>query len=1042
MKQLLSAMGRLCIVLALTAPSICAQTGTGLLDGTVSDPSGAVVPGAKLTATNTATGVAFATESNAEGLYRFAVLPIGTYDLTVEKPGFATQTRKAVEVTVGAKVTLDWKVTVSSTQETVNVMGEAPLVETTRTAVSTSVDSMSVANLPVNGRNFIEFVLLTPGVTRDPRTGDISFGGQRGTLNSLTVDGADDNNTFFGQTSGRTGSGRAPYQFSQDAVEEFQVNSNGYSAEFGRAGGAVINVVTKSGSNVLHGTAFEFYRDRGLAANDPIVKLNHGLDPTNPLTKPAYHFHQFGGNVGGPILKNRAFFFFDYDGQRNTQLNPIVLSIPMIAAPTAFERQAITYLQARAGSWTRGLNQDTYLLKGDLNISGSHLLSMRWNRQNFTGLGFENGGPTNSSEHTGASIVNSDTVSASLTSTLSTTVVNVFRYNWQRDNEPGQANSILPEATVRQTQATLLLVGRNSFSPRFTNINRHQVADTVAVNRGRHGFKFGADFIHDGIANFFPGNFSGAYSFNCLENFGRSLAGAPLVVSPGQGCTAAAGNPAVPGDSFSQAFAGPGTSGPLTQPNIFEAAWFVQDDWRVRENLTLNLGLRWDLQDTAKPPVNNPVAAAAGIRTDQLNINVNNYGPRIGFAWTPKASGLFVVRGGYGIFYGRTPSIMIGTAHSNNGINVQTKTFAANIMPSYPNTICGTPVDSPNCAAPTAGVSPAPSIYVMQPNFRQPIIQQSNLNLEWQAAKDFSVTVGWQMVKGNHLQRTRDINLGTPTTAFVTFSDTGQTVGYLRYPSARPTSAFARISQFESSANSLYHGGFVQVRKRMSRNFQGMMSYTWSHVIDDTPDATAVVPFSSGDDSKMLADPQCARCDRASGLSDQRHRLVISGIWQLNYANNLSPVPKALLGGWEISTIFNAQSGQPFSGWLGVDLNNDSNRLTDRAPGQGRNIFTLPSTWSLDPRFTKKMALTERVNLQLFAEAFNIFNHFNPQAVKNTQYTFNSTTNTLTPLNTGINAFRLPTNPGPGCGCEYQYSSPSLNLNGARIFQLGAKITF
>src|SRR5712692_5068759 len=310
-----------CIVLALAVGSMCAQVSTGSVQGTVSDPSGAVVPGARLTATNTATGVSFATESNADGLYRFAVLPVGTYDLTVEKQGFTTQTRKAIDVTVGAKIALDWKLAVSGTQQTVNVTEETPLVETTRTALSTTVDSMSVATLPVNGRNFIEFVLLTPGVTRDPRTGDISFGGQRGTLNSLTVDGADDNNTFFGQTSGRTGSGRAPYQFSQDAVQEFQVNSNGYSAEFGRAGGAVINVVTKSGTNNLHGTAFEFYRDRALNATDLINKI--GSKPKSP-----YHFNQFGGTLGGPVMKDKIFFFFNYDGQRNTIPNIVTLNVP------------------------------------------------------------------------------------------------------------------------------------------------------------------------------------------------------------------------------------------------------------------------------------------------------------------------------------------------------------------------------------------------------------------------------------------------------------------------------------------------------------------------------------------------------------------------------------------------------------------------------------------------------------------------------------------------------------------------------------------
>lgn len=1021
-KHLVSYQAVLLLMCALS-PASWAQSGNqGSVRGALTDQSGAVVVGARLTAINVYTGLSFVSESGPDGLYLFPLLPVGAYNLRVEKSGFSPLSQEGIQVTVGSKLTLDLKLGVGGTKETVNVTEDAPLVETTRTQVSSTVDANSVGNLPVNGRNFIDFVLLTPGVTRDVRTGDISFGGQRGTLNSLTVDGADDNNTFFGQTTGRTGSGRAPYQFSQDAVQEFQVNSNGYSAELGRAGGAVINVVTKSGTNAFHGTGFEYYRDRGLAANDPIVGLNHAFNPALSLRKPAYHFHQFGGNIGGPIVKNRAFFFFDYDGQRNTQPN-LISPLPVVTAPTPFQQQALTYLQARAGDWTRGLNQDTYLLKGDVNISSRNFFSARWNRQNFTGAGFENGGATNSSEHTGASKVKSDSVLGTLTSTIKPTLINVLRFNYQQDNEPGEANSNLPEATVRQAGQVLLTVGRNSFSPRFTNIERRQFADTITWTKGGHTLKAGFDYVHDSIANFFPGNFSGVYSFNSLENFGRSLAGQPLITTA----------PGAAGDTYSQAFGGPGTSGPTTHPNINEYAWFVQEDWRVNGHLTLDLGLRWDLQDTAKPPLDNPVAAATGIHTGQLNLDTNNFGPRIGFAFTPWAGGGTVVRGGYGIFYGRTPAIMIGTAHSNNGINVQTKSFTGIDVPSYPNTKCGAPVDNPTCAAPTTGTAAAPSIYVMQPGFEEPMVQQANLNLEHEVTRDLSVTVGWQMVKGNHLQRTRDINLGASVPTTFTIQGTGQSVVINRYPTARPISSFARISEFESNANSLYHGLFVQVRKQIAHNFQGMISYTWSHVIDDDPDATAVVPFSSGDDAKMLFDPLCVRCDRASSVNDQRHRFVLSGIWQLSYAKRLPGPARAILGGWEISTIFSAQTGQPYTGRINIDVNNDSNSQTDRAPIFGRNAFSLPATWSLDPRFAKSINFTEHARLQLFVEAFNIFNKFNVYAVRNTQYAVNGTM--LVPQRTGVSAFGVPTTAPSG-------SVANINMDGARVFQLGAKIIF
>ncbi len=330
-------------------------------------------------------------------------------------------------------------------------------------------------NLPVNGRNFIDFALLTPGVTRDVRTGDISFAGQRGTLNSLVVDGADNNNTFFGQTVGRTGSGRAPYQFSQDAVKEFQVNSNSFSAEYGRAGGAVINVVTKSGTNNLHGSVFEFYRDKALNANNAINELNNR--PKSP-----YHYNQFGGTLGGPIRPNRDFFFFNYDGQRNTQPNVVFLNLPANTPTDAATQAGIAALQPLAESWERRLDQDVFLIKTDHEVNDTNRLSFRYNQQNFTGEGFENGGAQNSIEHTGASLVKTNTFNASWTSIVGTTLFNELKFQLARDKEPGLANSANPEGVVQQSGTTVLTIGRNNFSPRETTIDRWQLADTDDVD--------------------------------------------------------------------------------------------------------------------------------------------------------------------------------------------------------------------------------------------------------------------------------------------------------------------------------------------------------------------------------------------------------------------------------------------------------------------------------------------------------------------------------------------------------------------------------
>jgi len=1010
-------------ILLATSPA-WSQGNQGTIEGILVDQSGAAVPAAKLTAANKATGIKFQTTSDSNGLFTFPTLPVGTYTLEVEHAGFVKLTEKDVALTVGARLNLTLTLAVAGQAQSVVVTSENPIVETTRSQVSSTVNDIAVENLPTNGRNFINFVLLTPGVTLDVRGGDISFAGQRGTLNSLIVDGSDNNNTFFGQSVGRTGSGRAPYQFSEDAVQEFQVNSNAYSAELGHAGGAVINVVTKSGTNQFHGAGFEFFRDQGLNANDPINKIKG-------LRKSPYHFNQFGGDIGGPIVREKVFFFFDYDGQRNTLPNLVFLGVAPPPAPDANQQTALQFLQARAASWTRTQNQNVYLGKVDWRVSSSELLSARYNAQRFVGAGFENGGPQNAFEHTGASDVTTDTLTGSLTSTISSRIVNVARGGYTRDNEPGQANSNNPEATIFQGGITDLVIGRNFFSPRFTNIHRGEVGDTVSLVHGRHTIRMGLNILVDRIGNFFPGNFSGAYVFNSLEGLGCNLNGG------GASCFSGAGNPDAK-DTFVQAFAGTNTTGGTTAPNLQEYSFFAQDEWRVRTDLTLNVGLRYDLDLIAQPSVLNPSAslATAGIFTNQIHNDHANFGPRVGIAWTPFGKKL-VLRTGYGIFYGRTPAITVGTAFSNNALNVQTLTFKPSDpvfdFPQYPNTKCGAPVAAPSCAAPAGGAAGVPSIFVFQPNYHEPDVQQANLGLEYQIQPTMSVQINYLWVKGTHLTRTRDVNLqGPETPAVVGFLGTTQTATVNQITQPRPISGFARIEEFQSSANSIYNGLTLQVNKRFSRNYQFLASYTYGKVIDDGPDATSVVPFSS-DDAKMVQDPLNLRGDRGPGVNDQRHRFVLSAIWDLDsYAHPLAHSWRYLLGGWQISGILTAQTGQPYSGLVNSDLNNDSNSRTDRTPGLGRDTFFLPSFVSLDPRITKNIPLTERVKAQLILEAYNSLNRTNYTSLSTTE--FSPATGCA-----GTVAICL----GPPKTPFQAPLSTQLNFSpGARIVQLSAKISF
>jgi outer membrane receptor protein involved in Fe transport len=948
-----------CAALALASVAALAQSqaSSGDIEGRVVDPNGAAVPNATVTARNQQTGLEKSATSDAEGIYRIILLPPGQYTVvTSAVQGFQPTTLQNVTVTVGSKTPLDISLAVGGSNIDVTVLSEAQVVETTRTSVATTINQRSIENLPINGRNFQDFATLSPGVVRDPRGGDLSVGGQRGTANSLQVDGVDNNNTFFGQALGRGGV-RPPYQFSEESVQEFQVNQNGFSAEFGRAGGAVINVVTKSGTNEFHGGAFEYFRDESLNSNDPSTKANQARRGL-PNKRPPSRINQFGGRVGGPIVKNRAFFFATYDGQRANV--PQVLDVPNLGgAPAA----ALAILLPKLNTYQVGRTQDVFLGKTDIALNGTNQLSLRYNHQGFTGANNENNGPLSAEEHSGNSLVKSDTFSGTLTSTLTQRVVNEFRFQLARDKEPGAANSDQPEAVINVGGGNgNLNIGRNNFSPRETTIKRVQFIDNVSYQQGRNNWKVGLDFNFDRIFNFFPGLFTGSYTFPSFTAFANNTPSA-----------------------YTQNFAGAGTTGGTTHPDLSEYAFYAQDDVRVTPKLTLNLGVRYDYEGLKCPPVQNtdPLLLTNGIDTARCPKDRNNLAPRFGFSYAFDQK--TVVRGGYGLYYGRTPAIVVGTAHSQNGVNVTGINLnAAQIVAAgltYPRIL----------TAPPAGTSANPNLFVFAQDYVNPYVEQGRLGVEREVYKNLSLSATYLYYHGVHLTRTRDINLFPPT-AFARTGPDGVTYTFQRFSSTRPVSratglSYNRISLFESAASSVYNGLAIQATQRLTRGFQFIAAYTFSKAKDSRPDQTTVV--FGADDAKIVENQLNPGADYARADTDIRHRFVFSPVYEwgrIKWSDNSAA--RALFSNFTLSGIVQLQSGTPYSALVGGDPNGDGNRANDRLPGTVRNQFTTPTVYQFDARITRSIPVRERMRVRLILEAFNLFNRSNVSTVNTTFFNY------------------------------------------------------
>lgn len=990
------------------------QSTTGNIEGRILDPNGAAVPGISVKARNQDTGLVKSAVSDSAGNFIIVLLPPGNYTIeTGAGKGFAPAKYQNVSVTVGAKTALDLALSVGTTTNVVDVSADGQSVELTRTSLSTTINETSVNNLPTNGRNFLDFATLTPGIVKDPtRAGDLAVGGQKGTLNSIQIDGVSSDNTFFGQSSGRIGSGRAPSQFSIDTVKEFQVNQNGFSAEYGRAAGAVINVVTKSGTNKFTGSAFEYFRDESLNARNPnLVAANR--------SRPAGQINQFGGTIGGPIKKDKAFFFGAYEGQRSKLPNPVVLnSLPF--APANVQ----AFLAPKARSYDVSRQQDTYLFKTDFNINDRNQVWVRFNQQNFTGTNLENGGSLSSVEHTGNSNVTTTAITADWTATISSRWYNEFRYQYSRDREPGFSNSTDPEATFTASAGGItdgtFNIGRNNFSPRETTIKRNQIVNNQTYVIKSHTLKYGVDLLFDTVFNFFPGLFSGSYSF---ANY-----------------TALSNQLATPGTQFAsryrQSFAGSGTTGGTTHPNNYEYGFFVQDDWRATAKLTVNLGLRYDYQVIAKPPIQNGNTAllAAGFDTSFQPKDKSNFAPRFGLSYA--IDDKTVIRGGYGLYFGRTPAIMTGTAHSQNGIQViaidiNCVTSPA-LCPLYPNVFTSVPT----------GATLAPiNLYLFDKNYKQPFTQQARLQFEREILKNTTFSVQYSLFKGQDLSRTRNANFTAPVaTTYPVYeangTATGQSLTVNRFAGAGyagpRVAGFTRISLFESTARSFYQGLTFEFNRRFSNTWQLSSSYTLSKAKDDKPDQTSVVV--GADDSKVAENNFDLSGEYGRSDLDIRHRFVLSSVYNtgtFKYSEN--KVARALLSDYEVTGIFQAQSGIAYSALISGDPNADGNTSTDRVPGTARNQFSTPAAYILDLRVGRFIRFGERYRISLFAEAFNLLNRANVISVNNTQYTFSSSLGRFTKTTN----FQTPR--------QFYSGSPSFSLNNSsynREMQLGIRFDF
>jgi hypothetical protein len=934
-------------VLLLVAGTASAQVDvvTGRISGEVNDESGQPLPGASVEAKNKGTGLALVQISDSRGLYHILNLPLGNYDVTASLAGFQKELRTNIVVSIGGAATVDFRLKLMSIAREMTVTAERPLIETTNTASQTNVDNVAIQNLPSNGRNFTDFVLLTPNTQKETQRGNLALGGQRGLNTNVTVDGVDFNDAFFGGSDG-TGSaeGRAPFAISQESVREFQVIQNGASVEFGRSGGGFVNVVTKSGSNEFHGSGFYYNRPSSLTAN-----FANGASVADQKTQ------QFGASIGGFLMKDHLFFFGSWDQQKQTTNIPITNGLildPDIAAK---------YPKVAQTSPTYGQTQDGRALFGrfDYQMNDQQRITARGNFTTYTGQNGTSSAQTQAESHNGVEGLTSNSYVGNWNGNFTSNVINDLNFQYSTNDIPRADKGLgLPEI---QFQNSAFSFGEVAFLPIVATDTRYTVGDTFSYLMGAHALKAGAEYNNTAMNQIFKGNWRGVFVFSYGNDADRKAA---LLAG-----------------KWTQYREFIGLNG-LTadQAGLFneaqnELAFFVQDQWYVTPGLTVTAGLRYERLNNPNDPILDVnkvlVAGAKNVVPDTTIPDANNqWSPRLSIAWTPEKNGKSVIRLSLGRYWARTPEILFAQLYTANGI--RGTQYTVNAGTTGPQAGVAAPGWGPTFKydsiqqlgnLPAGTALPAPGVFGISPDFKNSHVDRVTLGGERDI---FGVAVGIEgaFAKSYNLERVGDANLAPAPIANCPALDPASGVTcYGLSPSSsgqnRINSNYGRVTEYLSDAHGDYKALTLSFRKNLANGVRFFGS--WSRQIDRDTDSNE--RNYSGIVMEDVNNP-----DQALGPADRDipWRILTNASYEKSF-NGFN-----IFSG--MSFVYSA--GRPYTVTTGADNNKDGNfvdRPTINGVHFGRNSARQPDFYTLDARIGAGHDVGPG-KLSVFLEIFNLTN--------------------------------------------------------------------